>query len=73
MKPNLIKLKNLVESKKAILVNNKLVMRILGFSDMRDFAQSLHSWGYCRDFIYQTQTYDWQRFLRLYLKETFLD
>lgn len=73
MQPNLIKLEKLVRSKKAICVNNKFIKRTLGFSEMRDFCEAIHNWSYARDFTYQDATYDWQKFLRLWIKEEFLD
>lgn len=73
MQTNLIKLKKLVDSKKAILINNKFVFRTLAFSDVREFCEAIHSWGYSRDFTYQTIQNDWQRFLRTWIKETYLD
>lgn len=71
--PNLIKLKKLLESKKAILINNKFVIRVLGFSDMRDFVEAINSWGYSHDFTYDTKVYDWQRFLKAWIKETYFN
>lgn len=74
MKPNLIKIEKLVKSKKAIVINQKFITRILGFDDMRDFAESLHDFGYTTDFTYlDYQTESWQSFLRRYLKEGFLN
>ncbi len=71
MKPNLIKIEKLLKSKKTILVNNKLIKRILGFDDMRDLSKSISDWGYCTDFTYRTEEYDWQRFIRRWLKEEY--
>lgn len=71
--PNIIKIEKLVKSRKPISINNKFIKRILGFEDMRDFCESIHNWGYSRDFTYQTLEYDWQRFLKTYLKEEFLE
>ncbi len=73
MQPNLIKLEKLLQSKKAILLNNKLIKRTLGFDDIRDFLKVISDWGYARDFTYQTETEDWQRFLRLWIKEEFIN
>lgn len=73
MEPNLIKIEKLVKSKKAILVNNKFIKRILGFDDMRDFVKDIGDWGHCTDFTYCTEEYDWQRFLKRYLKDNFLN
>jgi hypothetical protein len=73
MQPNLIKLEKLVKSKKPILINNKLIKRILGFSDMRDFCEAINSWGYSHDFTYDTKTEDWQRYLRAWFKEEYLN
>lgn len=72
MQPNLIKIERLLKSKKAININNKLA-KMCGFEDMRDFFESIHNWGYSRDFTYQTTEYDIQRFTRAYLKEVYLD
>lgn len=72
-KANLIKLEKLLKSKKAIVVNNKFIKRILGFDDMRDFYKEIGDWGYVNDFTYRTEMYDNQRFLRRFLKETYLD
>lgn len=74
MQTNLIKLEALLKKKEAIVVNHKLIKKILGFEDMRDFVESLHDFGYTTDFTYRDyQTENWQKFLRRYLKETFLD
>lgn len=72
MQPDLIKIERLIKSKKAVNINNKLV-KMLGFDDMRDFFESIHSWGYSRDFTYQTTQDDMQRFTKAYIRETFLD
>lgn len=73
MTPNLIKIEQLVRSKKAINTNNKLIKRMLGFEDMRDFIDKIQTWGYSRDFTYQAHTDDWQKFFKLFLKENYLD
>ena len=73
-KPNLVRIKNLVNSKKSIAVDNHFIRDTLGFEDMRDFSESLHSFGYTTDFTYMDhQTNSWQLFIRRYLKDTFLD
>jgi len=73
MKPNLIKIEKLVTSKKAIITNNKFIKRTLGFEDMREFTEAIHSWGYSRDFTYQSNVYgNWQKFLKQWLFETYL-
>lgn len=71
--PNLIKIEKLLKSRKAINLNNKL-SRILGFDGMRELFGSIHSWGYSRDFTYQSYiNEDMQKFLRAYLRENYLD
>jgi hypothetical protein len=65
------KIKKFLKENKKIEVNNKLI-KLLGFDDMRDFVKSIGDWGHCTDFTYRTETRDWQRFLRLYIKEVFL-
>ncbi len=69
---NLVKIERLLKSKKAIKFNNKLV-KLLGFDDMRDFFEDIHSWGHSRDFTYQTTQDDMQKFIRAYIRENFLD
>ena len=73
MQPNLIKLEQLLSSKKAININHKLVKKILGFEDMRDFFEAIHQWGYSRDFTYQRTEYNLQSYLRLWLREEYLN
>lgn len=70
---NRIKLAKLLRSKKAIIVNNNFIKKTLGFDDMRDFYREIGDWGYVTDFTYRTEEYDNQRFLRRFLKETYLD
>jgi hypothetical protein len=70
---NLIKIERLLKKKEKIVINNKFIKRILGFDDMRDFYKDVGDWGYCTDFTYRNEEYDNQRFLRRYLKETYLD
>ena len=74
MKTDLIKLAKLIKERKPIIVNNKLIKRVLGYDDMRDFAQEIGDWGYVTDFTYRDyQTENRQTFLRRFLRETFLD
>ena len=73
MKPNLIKIELLLKSRKAILVNNKLIKRTLGFEDMREFCEAIHNWGYSRDFTYSIVPDNWDRYLRTFLRERFLE
>ena len=65
-------LKKVLSLKKSIIVDQKLV-EAMGFDDMRDFAEALHSWGHCRDFTYSKIEYNWQKFLRQFIKEYFLE
>jgi hypothetical protein len=66
------KLKKIVNSKKAIILNHDFIKNVLGYDDMRDFAEVLHNWGYHRDFTYENTEYSWDRFFKTFLKETYL-
>lgn len=72
MKPDLIKIERLLKTRKTINLNNKLA-RTLGYDDMRDLFTSIYQWGNTKDFTYQNTEYDMQRFLRAYLRETYID
>lgn len=70
---NTLKIKLFLQKHKRIEVNNKLI-KLLGYSDMRDFTKELGDWGHGRDFTYLTKrTEDWQTHLRLFIKENFLE
>ena len=73
MQPNLIRLEQLYKSKKAINLNNKLIKKILGFEDMRDFFEEVYTWGHQKDFTYQTEIYDSQKFIRSFIKDWYLE
>lgn len=72
MQPDIQRIEGMLNSKAPILINNRFA-KVLGFDDMRDLFASIHEWGYSRDFTYDTKTVDMQRFLRAYLRETYLD
>lgn len=72
--PNKKKIREILKSRKAIVIDNKFIKKVLAFDDMRDFAQSIGDWGYTTDFTYRDyQTNNWQAFVRRYLKENFID
>jgi len=64
------KIKNLLRDKKAVKLDGVLI-KLLGFEDMRDFFEDINAWGYARNFTYDPAPSSFQRFLRLYLKENF--
>ncbi len=72
-KANLKRIEVLVRSRQPIAVNNHFIKKVLGIEDMRDFTKDLGDWGYVSDFTYRTEEYDFQRFLKRYLRETYLD
>ncbi len=69
---NIVKLDRIVKSRKAIVINNKFIKRILGLDDMRDFYRAVSEWGDSTDFTYQTEPEDNQSFLRRFIKENYL-
>jgi len=74
MKENINAIKRLLASNKAIVINNRFIKSVLGFDDMREFFQSIGDWGYGHDFTYQdNKTEDFQKFLREYLKENYIN
>lgn len=68
-----LKVSKLLKSKRPININNKLIIKILGRDDMRDFYEDIGNWGHVTDFTYRNETHDNQRFIRRFLKETYLD
>ncbi len=47
-KANLVKLEKLLKSKKAIVVNNKFIKRVLGLDDMRDFYKMIGDFSFIK-------------------------
>lgn len=65
-------LKKLVKNRAPIVLNNNL-LKLLNCDDWRDFFEEIHSWGYSRDFTYQTTQNDFNRFVKLFIKENYLN
>lgn len=72
MKPNIKGIKAFLSSRTTIGITGHLV-RLCGYDDMRDFFADIHAWGHTRDFTYDTTTENLNRFLRKYLRETYLN
>jgi hypothetical protein len=72
MTPNLEGIKLVLSSRASIAITGHLIS-LCGFDDMRDFFESIHQWGYSRDFTYETTTENLNRFVRKYLRECYLE
>lgn len=66
------KLRKIVKSEKPIVLDQELIEKTLGFEDMREFTQTLNNWAVCSDFTYSNEIYDWQKFIKAFLKEKYL-
>lgn len=66
------KVRKLVKSDKPIVLDQELITKTLGFEDMREFTQTLNNWAGSSDFTYTSEIYDWQKFIKAFLKENYL-
>lgn len=63
------RLERYLKTNRPIQIDTRLIVRILGYDDMRDFFMALANWGHNTDFTYnEGPTMHPQRYLRAFLK-----
>ncbi len=63
----------MVKSREPIIIDNKFIKKILGYDDMRDFFIQMGNWSENSNFTALPGLYDFQKFIRAYIRDNYLD